>query len=57
MLGTNCRVSSHSRKASISARAPGCWLALTSALTYNKVARTQRENLLLTFGFTVEDWF
>ena len=33
------------------------WLALTSALTYNKVARTQRENLLLTFGVTVEDWF
>jgi hypothetical protein len=33
------------------------WLALTSALTYNKVARTERENLLLTFGLTVEDWF
>ena len=33
------------------------WLSLTSALTYNKVARTQRENLLLTFGLTVEDWF
>lgn len=33
------------------------WLALTSALTYNKVARTQRENLLLTFGLTVENWF
>lgn len=33
------------------------WLALTSALTYNKVARTQRENLLLTFGLTMDGWF
>lgn len=33
------------------------WLSLTSALTYNKVARTQRENLLLTFGLGVENWF
>lgn len=33
------------------------WLALTTALTYNKVTRTRSENLLLTFGLTVERWF
>lgn len=33
------------------------WLSLTSALTYNKVSRTGKENLLLTFGFALEGWF
>ena len=33
------------------------WLALTGAVAYNKVSRTGRENLLLTFGVTLEGWF
>jgi hypothetical protein len=33
------------------------WLNLTTATTYNKVNRTQRENLLVTFGVTVEKYF
>jgi hypothetical protein len=33
------------------------WLSLTSALTYNKVSRTGKENLLLTFGITLDGWF
>ncbi len=32
------------------------WLSLTTALTYNKVTRTNSENLLLTFGLTVDGW-
>ncbi len=32
------------------------WMAFTTALTYNKVSRTDRENLLLTFGLTMETW-
>jgi hypothetical protein len=33
------------------------WLNITTAATYNKVNRTQRENLLVTFGVTVEKYF
>lgn len=33
------------------------WLTLTSALTYNKISRTQSENLLLTYGLKVERYF
>lgn len=33
------------------------WLNFTTALTYNKVNKTQRENLLLTFGLTAEKYF
>ena len=33
------------------------WLGFTTVATYNKVNRTQRENLLLTFGLTVEKYF
>lgn len=33
------------------------WLALTSALNFNKVSKTRSENLLLTLGVTVEGWF
>lgn len=33
------------------------WLNLTTSLTYNKVARTQSENLLFNFGITIERWF
>ncbi|MDQ3842935.1 MAG: DUF481 domain-containing protein [Bacteroidota bacterium] len=33
------------------------WLNLTTALTYNRVTRTEKENLLLTFGLTVEKYF
>lgn len=33
------------------------WLNFTTALTYNKVNKTNRENLLITFGLTVEKYF
>ena len=33
------------------------WLKLTAAFNYNKVNRTQRENLLMTFGLTAERYF
>ncbi|WP_240627889.1 DUF481 domain-containing protein [Terrimonas sp.] len=33
------------------------WLSFTSSLTYNKVSRTNRENLLLSFGITAETYF
>lgn len=33
------------------------WLNFTTALTYNKVNQTERENLLITFGLTMEKYF
>ncbi len=33
------------------------WLNFTTALNYNKLSKTQRENLLVTFGLTVEQYF
>jgi len=33
------------------------WLSLTSAVTYNKLSATGRENLLITYGITVERYF
>ncbi len=33
------------------------WISLTSALSYNKVNRNNRENLILTFGLTAEKFF
>jgi len=33
------------------------WLALSTALSYNRVQRTRAENLLLTFGISVDGWF
>lgn len=33
------------------------WLSLTSKLTYNKIDRTQRENLFITYGFTIDKFF
>ncbi|WP_276481135.1 DUF481 domain-containing protein [Paraflavitalea pollutisoli] len=33
------------------------WLSLTTALTYNKLSLTQRENLLVNFGITAEKFF
>ncbi|WP_235938567.1 DUF481 domain-containing protein [Chitinophaga solisilvae] len=33
------------------------WLSLTAAMTYNKLNRTDRENLLLNYGITVEKFF
>lgn len=33
------------------------WLSFTTAVTFNKVSRTNRENLLLTFGLTAEKYF
>lgn len=33
------------------------WLSIGSALTYNKITLTNRENLLITFGLTIEDYF
>lgn len=33
------------------------WLSLTSSVTYNKLSRTNRENLLISFGLTAENYF
>jgi hypothetical protein len=33
------------------------WLSFTTSLTYNKITETQRENLLLNFGLTIEKYF
>ncbi|MEI9946496.1 MAG: DUF481 domain-containing protein [Chitinophagaceae bacterium] len=33
------------------------WLSLTAAVVYNKVSRTNRENLLITYGLTLEKYF
>ncbi|RFS19985.1 DUF481 domain-containing protein [Chitinophaga silvatica] len=33
------------------------WLSITAALTYNKLNRTERENLLMNYGLTVEKFF
>lgn len=33
------------------------WLSLTGKLTYNKIERTKRENLFMTYGFTVDKFF
>lgn len=33
------------------------WLSLTSSVTYNKISRTNRENLLISFGLLAENYF
>lgn len=33
------------------------WLSFTTALTYNNVSRTQRENTLITYGLVAERFF
>lgn len=33
------------------------WLSLTSAIQYNKISRTDSENLLFTFGITLDKYF
>lgn len=33
------------------------WLSVTAAMTYNKLNRTNRENLLMNYGLTVEKYF
>ncbi len=33
------------------------WLNLTAAFSYNKISRTNSENLLLTFGITLDKYF
>jgi len=33
------------------------WLSLTSSATYNKLKRTNRENLLITYGLTMDKYF
>lgn len=33
------------------------WLAITAALQYNKINRTERENLFMNYGLTVEKYF
>jgi hypothetical protein len=33
------------------------WLSLNSNLSYNKISRTQSENLLLTYGLKIEKYF
>ncbi|WPQ66268.1 DUF481 domain-containing protein [Chitinophaga sancti] len=33
------------------------WIAITASMTYNKVTRTGRENLIFTYGLTLEKYF
>ena len=33
------------------------WLSITAALTYNKLNRTNKENLLFNYGFTIQKYF
>lgn len=33
------------------------WLSITAAMTYNKLNRTERENLLFNYGLTIEKFF
>lgn len=33
------------------------WLSVNAAMTYNKISRTNRQNLLLTYGITVENYY
>jgi hypothetical protein len=33
------------------------WLSITASMTYNKLNRTDRENLLFNYGFVVEKYF
>ncbi|WP_188133799.1 hypothetical protein [Chitinophaga sp. CF418] len=33
------------------------WLSITATMTYNKLNRTARENLLFNYGRTVEKYF
>jgi hypothetical protein len=33
------------------------WLSLTSKLVYNRMDRTQRENLFITYGLTIDKYF
>lgn len=33
------------------------WLSITAAMSYNKLNRTGRENLLFNYGFTIEKYF
>lgn len=33
------------------------WLSISAGLTYNRISRTDRENLLITAGITVEQYF
>lgn len=33
------------------------WLSLTSALNFNKITRTERENLLMSYGLKLEKYF
>jgi hypothetical protein len=33
------------------------WLSLSTALNFNKISRTERENLLITYGITIDHYF
>ncbi len=33
------------------------WLSIDASMTYNKISRTNRENLLLTYGVTIENYY
>ncbi len=33
------------------------WLSITASVVYNRVSRTKRENLLITYGITLERYF
>lgn len=33
------------------------WLSFTTALNFNRISRTQRENVLFTYGITIDNYF
>ena len=33
------------------------WLSITGSFIYNKVSRTKRENVLMTYGIVIEKYF
>jgi hypothetical protein len=33
------------------------WLGITGTFIYNKVSRTKRENVLMTYGIVIEKYF
>jgi hypothetical protein len=33
------------------------WLAINASLAYNKISRTERENLLITYGLKIDKYF
>ena len=54
ILSINDYILSFNNDASIKVKK---WLNLNAMLTYNRINRTKRENLLLTFGFSIDTYF